>query len=116
MSKINHYFKTYTQSNECFETSDGFLFHQKTDATAHAASLADKNVETHKRLKTELREIVKEASEKALGKIAEKNSGKGKGKKNAETSPADSGAAETATAENADTSENPPADNSGAAE
>lgn len=31
-----HYFASYTESNECFATSDEQLFHQKADAEAHA--------------------------------------------------------------------------------
>ncbi|MBT1702956.1 hypothetical protein [Chryseosolibacter indicus] len=49
MEKVNHYFKTYTESNECFETSDEFLFHREDDAKAHAATLRDKDVKAYTR-------------------------------------------------------------------
>ena len=47
--KIKNYFKNYPESNECFSTSDGFLFHAEHAAKGHASSLKDKKVETHKR-------------------------------------------------------------------
>lgn len=46
---IQHYFNTHPQSNECFTTSDGFIFHKEHDAQSHGATLKDKEVENHKR-------------------------------------------------------------------
>jgi colicin import membrane protein len=48
-TKIAHYFATYKDSNECFSTSDGLLFHKKTDAAPHASTLADKRVISYDR-------------------------------------------------------------------
>ncbi len=41
--RVQDYFETYPNSQECFETSDGFLFHQDYDAKAHARNLKDKS-------------------------------------------------------------------------
>lgn len=49
MKRIKHYFKTYPESNECHETSDGMIFHKRHAADAHAASLADKKVQGYRR-------------------------------------------------------------------
>lgn len=49
MSAVNQYFKDYPNSSECFQTSDGFLFHFLNDARNHANTLADKQVVNHKR-------------------------------------------------------------------
>ena len=45
--KIEHYFKTYKESEECFETSDGMLFHARGNAESHAGTLQDKKVVKH---------------------------------------------------------------------
>lgn len=47
MKKVQQYFKDYPTSKQCFETSDGFLFHHEGDARLHAAGLKNKTVTTH---------------------------------------------------------------------
>jgi len=47
MSKVKEYFKLYPANTECFETSDGTIFHTKYDANMHAGSLEDKEVIPH---------------------------------------------------------------------
>jgi hypothetical protein len=69
IDKLKHYFKAYDQSKECFETSDGLLFHVKTDADAHASTLSDKKVKTHKRTVVEL--VSRAQDEKAKRKAGE---------------------------------------------
>jgi|GEM_PF-4785451 len=49
MKQVSAYFKDYSLSNQCFTTSEGFVFHEKGNANLHAQSLQDKKVETHKR-------------------------------------------------------------------
>jgi hypothetical protein len=49
MSKIKHYFKTHPDSPECFETTNGYLFHKKSDAEAHSQILRDRAVKHHER-------------------------------------------------------------------
>jgi hypothetical protein len=49
MERVKNYFKNYPESKECFETSDGLLFHVRHRATAHAQTLEDKGVKTHRR-------------------------------------------------------------------
>lgn len=49
MKKIKDYFETYPNSSECFVTTDGFIFHTAHDASAHANTLADKQVIQHQR-------------------------------------------------------------------
>jgi hypothetical protein len=44
MKEISTYFETYPSSNECFVTSDGFIFHTAHDAATHASALEDKQV------------------------------------------------------------------------
>lgn len=51
--RLEHYFKTYKNSNECFVTADGLIFHKATDASAHAATLADKRIASHTRAEVE---------------------------------------------------------------
>lgn len=46
---VIHYFKTHPNSNECFSTSDGFLFHDSGAASAHSDSLKDKSVKSYRR-------------------------------------------------------------------
>lgn len=46
---VKQYFKDYPGRKECFQTSDGYLFHLKTDADNYAATLKDKAVKTHQR-------------------------------------------------------------------
>ena len=48
MSNVKEYFKDYPGKNQCFETSDGQLFHEKGDANLHAGSLKNDEVKTHK--------------------------------------------------------------------
>jgi hypothetical protein len=47
--KVKVYFETYPDSNECFESADGFLFHDKNKAEAHGATLNDRTVQKHER-------------------------------------------------------------------
>jgi hypothetical protein len=56
MTKPEYYFNAYPLSNVCYETSNGLLFHEKSDAHTHAALLTDKTVNTHKRTKANARE------------------------------------------------------------
>ena len=56
---VQHYFDTHPESNECFETSDGFIFHGREMATSHSFSLGDKNVQEYKRSDIES-DLVKE--------------------------------------------------------
>lgn len=51
--RLKHYFATYKTSNECFVTSDALIFHKRHDATAHASTLADKNVKGYTRAEVE---------------------------------------------------------------
>jgi hypothetical protein len=53
MEKVKHYFASYTDSKECFETSDGYLFHRATDAAAHAQILDNKRVKPYTREEVE---------------------------------------------------------------
>lgn len=79
MEKIKHYFKTYPQSNECFQTTDEFIFHRAWDARAHAETLKDKRVKPwsrHEVARFELAELGK--TEEAEAKVKED---KKKGKK-----------------------------------
>lgn len=49
MEQVKQYFNSYPESNECHETADGFLFHEKQSAAAHAGTLGNKAVKTHRR-------------------------------------------------------------------
>jgi hypothetical protein len=71
--KIAHYFESYKDSNECFSTSDGYLFHKKTDAVAYAATLTDKAVGEHKRGEVKLKAEKAEKVEKPEGKPAKED-------------------------------------------
>lgn len=55
MTKPEQYFNAYPLSNVCYETSNGLLFHEKSVAQEHAASLSNKSVITHKRIKSNAR-------------------------------------------------------------
>jgi hypothetical protein len=47
MKKVQQYFKDYPTSKQCFETSDGFLFHHEGDARLHATGLKNKTVTSY---------------------------------------------------------------------
>lgn len=49
IKKLKHYFATYTESDEVFMTSNGFLFHKEHDAKAHASELPDSRVKSFTR-------------------------------------------------------------------
>jgi hypothetical protein len=49
MAQTKHYFNAHPLNKMCYETSNGFLFHEKSAALAHAATLNDQSVVTHKR-------------------------------------------------------------------
>lgn len=49
MDRVTHFFDTHPLSNECFETADGFVFHERQNADAHSFSLKTKTVTEHKR-------------------------------------------------------------------
>lgn len=49
MQKVKDFFDTYPSRKEVFETADGFLFFEKTDALNHAKNLEDNKVKTHTR-------------------------------------------------------------------
>src|SRR5687768_14543402 len=51
MDQTKHYFNAYPLSNECYETSDRLLFHKRSDAEAHAATLANSSVLAYQRTK-----------------------------------------------------------------
>lgn len=53
MTKVELYFSSYPTSNQCFETSDGLLFHEKPMAETHGATLKDKKVIPHSRVISE---------------------------------------------------------------
>lgn len=72
-NKLKHYFATYTDSKETFETSDGFLFHRESDANAHAQTLEKKNVTKHTRT---MFNLINAAKDKA-GKPGEGGSAEG---------------------------------------
>lgn len=46
--KAEQYFKDYPGKKECFQTSDGLIFHEEGDAKLHAQGLEDKEVEKHR--------------------------------------------------------------------
>lgn len=71
MKKVQEYFTLYPANTECFETSDGTLFHNQYDANLHAKSLDDKDVVTHKASKLAVKEGKKELTdkEKAQAKV-----------------------------------------------
>lgn len=50
MKKVSEYFKSYPGSKKCYQTSDGFIFHQEGDAMLHARSLGDDTVAGHKKV------------------------------------------------------------------
>ena len=69
--KLKHYFESYPQSEECFVTANGFIFHKKTDAEAHAAELPDRRVKEYTRDEVEKMEEpaeLKAESEKPASK------------------------------------------------
>jgi len=49
MAQAKHYFNTHPISDVCYETSNGFLFHERSVAQAHATTLKNKSVVIHKR-------------------------------------------------------------------
>ena len=49
MQKVNEYFENNPEETKVFTTSDGFLFKQEMYATAHAATVTDKEVVKHTR-------------------------------------------------------------------
>lgn len=51
--KPSEYFKDYPQAKQCFETSDGLIFHQEGDARLHAKTLENDAVKEHKNVKKE---------------------------------------------------------------
>lgn len=60
MSKVTAYFKDYPKSNQCFETSDGFLFHEENDAVNHGKTLERKLVKKHLRVASEQADELRE--------------------------------------------------------
>jgi hypothetical protein len=51
MEKVKEYFNNFPASVKCFQTSDGFIFHEKGDAQMHTATLDDKEVKEHEAAK-----------------------------------------------------------------
>jgi hypothetical protein len=49
MKEVAHFFKHNTESNECFQTSDGMIFYREHDAHSHASNLKDREVKEFKR-------------------------------------------------------------------
>ena len=51
--RVKNFFKNYPKHNECFETSDGFIFTEKHRAQAHADTLGktpkEKTIISYKR-------------------------------------------------------------------
>ena len=46
---IIKYFDDYPESNECFTSSDGYIFHERDKAESYALTLKDKTVTPYKR-------------------------------------------------------------------
>lgn len=46
---VKQYFKDFPGRTECFQTSDGYLFHLKSDAANYAKALKDDTVTTRKK-------------------------------------------------------------------
>jgi len=94
MKNVIHHFKTHPKSTEVHETSNGFMFHEKHDAVAHANELGkDKDrVKTHNRsdFEKEIAASIK-ADEAAASEEGKKESGK-KGDKSKKVDKADKGA------------------------
>jgi hypothetical protein len=65
MKEIAHFFKHNTESNECFQTSDGMIFYRVNDAIAHSSNLKDREVKEFKRSEV----AVEEAEEAESGKV-----------------------------------------------
>lgn len=71
---IIQYFENYPESDSCHETSDGFLFHKRSDAESHGRTLDDKNVNSVERrlydkylsLNEEAERLAKEEADKKL--------------------------------------------------
>lgn len=64
MKKVKEYFDHYKGHDECFQTSDGFIFHTDFDAKAHAGTLKDRKVE---RFEREAKVVKDQKSEKEPG-------------------------------------------------
>lgn len=74
MTDVQEYFKTYPKSDECFQTSDGFIFHNSHDASANASSLKDKKVKHFERgAKKAADEAAKKAADEAAKKAADED-------------------------------------------
>lgn len=63
MKEIAHFFKHNTESNECFQTSDGMIFYRVNDAIAHSSNLKDREVKEYKRSEVEAEEEVEAGTE-----------------------------------------------------
>lgn len=61
-NKVNEYFKNNPDADKVFSTGDGFLFAMEMYATAHAATITDKEVTKHTR-EVKLNEAVPAAVE-----------------------------------------------------
>lgn len=77
-AKLKDYFKRYPQSQECYVTSDGKLFHQSGPAQSYAGGLKDNKVARHtsedyvKQIETSAK-VVKGNSEPEGGEVTLEN-------------------------------------------
>lgn len=71
MKHVAHFFKHNTESNECFETTDGMLFYRVMDAHSHASELKVKDVKEYKRHSEEVQSALADYNAEAEGKVVE---------------------------------------------